>query len=133
MSLNPNNQPKKPIVLSNLFWIILALILLAGNFFFGFKYLEFQRTVHNTQTLVKTQQKEQKVLSFTKLFIEKVLKEENEVSFETRLELENAVRNLKDEEILAQWQKFTESKTEEEAQDAVKNLLEMLVNKITIQ
>ncbi len=71
------------------------------------------------------------VLNFIKFFIEKVLKAENEVDFETRLKLKNAVRNLSDEEILNQWNKFVESKTENEAQEEAKNLLEMLINKIS--
>jgi len=33
------------------------------------------------------------------------------------------VRNLEDEEILAQWQRFTESKTEAEAQEEVKKFV----------
>jgi len=65
--------------------------------------------------------------------IEKVLKAETEVDFETRLKLENAVRNLEDKEILARWSKFIESKTEAGAQEEVKNLLEALVNKIKIK
>ncbi|MCK4520627.1 hypothetical protein KAT95_02040 [Candidatus Parcubacteria bacterium] len=70
-------------------------------------------------------------MNFIKFFIEKVLKAENEVDFETRLKLKNAVRNLSDEEILNQWNKFVESKTENEAQEEAKNLLEMLINKIS--
>lgn len=72
-------------------------------------------------------------MEFAKFFIEKFLKAETGVDFETRLKLENAVRDLKDEEILAQWQKFAESKTEIDAQAEVKNLLEMLIDKIKIQ
>jgi hypothetical protein len=82
---------------------------------------------------LQTQTTNEKVLEFTNLFIEKVLKAQTEVGFETRLKLENAVRNLNDEEILAQWQKFTESKTEAGAQEEVKNLLQMLVSKIKTQ
>ena len=113
--------------------LIIILILLAGNVFFGAKYFAVQKELGQTQAALETQKTNEKVLEFTKLFIEKVLKAETEVDFETRLKLENAVRNLGDEEILAQWQKFTESKTEAEAQKEVKNLLEMLMNKIRIQ
>ena len=42
---------------------------------------------------------------------------------ETRLSLENAVRDLKDEEIMAEWQNFIASKTEADAQTSVKKLL----------
>jgi hypothetical protein len=52
------------------------------------------------------------------------------VDFDTRLSLENGVRDLKDPEIMAEWQNFTGSKTEADAQNSVKKLLEMLVDKI---
>lgn len=113
--------------------LIIILVLLVGCIFFGFKYFSSQKELRQTQIALETQQTNEKVLEFTKLFIEKVLKTEIEVDFEMRLELENAVRNLGDEEILAQWNKFVDSKTEAEAQTEVKNLLEMLVNKISIQ
>jgi len=130
---NPDNPLNRPITLSNLFWIILVLILLAGNVFWGVKYFSLQKELQEIQAGLGTQKLNEKVLEFTKLFIEKVLKAETEVGFETRLKLENAVRNLNDEEILVQWQKFVESRTEAEAQNEVKNLLEMLINKIKVQ
>ena len=81
---------------------------------------------------MQTQKTNDKVLEFTKLFIGKVLKAKTEVDFETRLKLENAVRNLEDKEIMIEWSKFIESKTEDGAQEEVKNLLEMLINKIKV-
>jgi Na+-transporting NADH:ubiquinone oxidoreductase subunit NqrC len=112
--------------------IIIILILLAGNIFFGYKYSALQKELEATKAILKTQKTNEEVLEFAKLFIEKVLKAETEVDFETRLKLENAVRNLNDEQILSQWQKFTESKTEADAQTEVKNLLETLVSKIRV-
>jgi len=110
--------------------LIIILILLAAVIFFGFKYFAVQKEIQQTQIALEAQKTNEKVLDFTKFFIEKVLKADAEVDFETRLQLENAVRNLEDEEILAQWQKFIESKTEAGVQEEVKNLLEMLVGKI---
>ncbi|MEI8175216.1 MAG: hypothetical protein WCG28_04675 [bacterium] len=72
----------------------------------------------------------EKVISFASMFINKVLKSEKEVDFETRLSLENAVRDLKDEEVMSEWQNFTASKTEIEAQNSVKKLLGILISKI---
>lgn len=112
---------------------VIILILLGGNIFLGAKYLNAQKELRQTQTVLEAQKTNEKVLDFTKLFITEVLKSETEIDFEARLQLENAVRNLDDEEILAQWQKFTESETETEAQEEVKNLLEMLAGKIKIQ
>ena len=71
-----------------------------------------------------------KVINFTSLFVKKVLQADSEVDFETRLSLENAVRDLKDDEIMKEWQNFTGSKTEAEAQNSVKKLLGILINKI---
>ena len=54
------------------------------------------------------------------------------MDFETRLSLENAVRDLKDKEVMEEWQNFTGSKTEAEAQNSVKKLLGILINKVRI-
>jgi len=112
--------------------LIIILILLAGNIFLGVKYFSVQKELRQTQTALQTQTTNEKVLEFSKLFIKEVLKAETEVNFDTRLKLETAVRNLGDEEILNQWQKFVDSKTEAGAQTEVKNLLELLLNKIKI-
>ena len=111
---------------------IIILILLASNTFFVSKYSEAQKELRETKIALENQWGNEEILGFTKLFITEVLKSETEIDFEARLKLENAVRNLDDEEILIQWQKFTESKTEADAQEEVKNLLEMLISKIGV-
>ncbi len=112
---------------------IIILILLGGNIFLVSKYLGVQGELAETKMTLETQQRGDRVLNFTKLFIIEVLKSEEDVDFETRLQLENAVRDLGDDEILDQWNKFTESETEIEAQEEVKNLLEMLIGKIEVR
>lgn len=109
---------------------IIILILIASNVFFAMKYFSAQKELSQIETIANSKNTNEKVLNFTKLFITQVLRADGEVDFETRLKLENAVRELNDQNILAQWQKFVESETEEEAQEEVKNLLGMLVNKI---
>jgi hypothetical protein len=74
--------------------------------------------------------KNERIVNFLKLFITNVLKAEGEVDFETRLKLENTIREIQDKEVLDQWIKFTESKTEAEAQKNIKDLLEILINKL---
>jgi len=110
--------------------ITVILLLIISNIFFGFKYLTVQKELQQTQAVLEAQKTNEKVLDFAKLFIEKVLKAKGEVDFETRLKLENAVREIRDKEILEKWQNFTNSQTEEEAQENVKDLLEILVDKI---
>ncbi|MBU2613674.1 hypothetical protein KJ925_04450 [Patescibacteria group bacterium] len=109
------------------------LILLAGNVFLGVEYLSVVRQLRQTKTALDAQKTNDKVLAFTQLFVEKVLNAQTEVDFDTRLKLENAVRDLGDDAILAQWSKFVESKTEDDAQEQVKALLGMLVDKIKVK
>jgi len=131
MSLfNQSNQTNKSDEPTSHFWVVLAVILLVGTVFFGVRYFAIQKELRATKSSLETQITNGKVLEFAKMFIDKVLKADKEVDFETRLKLETAVRNLSDEEILVQWQKFTEAKTEIQAQAGVKTLLEILVNKI---
>ena len=114
-------------------WIIVLVILLVSNLFFFKKYSAAKKEIQEIKRPIEIQRINEEVLNFAKFFIEKVLKAEGEVDFETRLKLETAVRELKDEEILAQWQKFVDSQTEIEAQQEVKNLLELLISKIKIK
>jgi len=109
---------------------IVILLLVAGNVFLGYKCFTDEKQIKESQQILASQKFNNQILAFTQLFIQKVLKAQNEIDFETRLKLENAVRDLDDESILAQWEKFTGSKTETEAQDNVKLLLELLVSKI---
>ena len=117
-------MPKQKIILT-----IIILILTTVSIFSGFNYFLARKKLQIVEQQLKVQQNNIEVVNFTKLFIDKVLKAEKEVSFEDRLKLENSVRDLDDDEILALWTKFTASKTEAEAQNAVKNLLELLVKK----
>lgn len=66
---------------------------------------------------------------FRDLFDEKILLSDKEVDFETRLQLETAVRNLNDPQVLAQWEKFTQSTSKEEATVQARNLLGLLIKK----
>lgn len=77
----------------------------------------------------KLKEENSKTLIFAEMFIKKVLMAEQDINFDTRLELETAVRNLNDNEVLDQWQKFTKSSDKDAASSEVKNLLDMLVKK----
>jgi len=106
--------------------LVATVLILAGQ-----NYSE-RRDLIVAQNTIKTFQYNQKILDFTTMFITKVLKADGEVSFEDRLNLENTVRNIDDKTIFDQWQKFVNAKNEIEAQIEVKNLLELLINKITL-
>ncbi len=94
------------------------------------RYFGVKQELKSAQTQVASCQFNSQTVDFAKLFVTKVLAADQEIDFETRLELENAVRNLQDKEILDAWQKFTNSQDEAEAQNQVKALLNVLLEKI---
>lgn len=112
-------------------WIIVVVgILLIGDVFFG---LNYYLTWNDLQAIEATESKvelNQKVVNFISMFIKDVLQANRSVDFDTRLSLENAVRDLHDDQIMAEWQNFTGSKTEADAQNSVKILLGLLISKI---
>lgn len=112
--------------------IVLFISSLIGNAFLAGSYFLLRVDFIKAQKTIEQKQINKKIVDFGNLFIEKVLKAEKGVDFEERLILETAVRDLNDQEILLQWRKFTESKIKEDAQKEVKNLLELLLKKISI-
>lgn len=112
--------------------IVLISLLVAANFMWGFYYFSQRKELAETRALVKSQDVNVKVVDFSRLFIDDVLRAKGEVDFETRLKLENAVRGLDDKDVLAQWSKFINAKTGDDAQAEVKNLLGLLMAKIRV-
>lgn len=108
----------------------ICIALLITNAVFAWRYATVAAHLEAVNATAGTAVFNERVLEFAGLFIDKVLKAKQEVSFEDRLNLETVVRNLKDDQILEQWNKFVNSKTETEAQEEVKNLLDLLVKKI---
>ena len=104
--------------------------LLVGNIFFVVKYSSTVKKLAKVEAIKETQQKNEKIIEFNKLFIEKVLISGKEVDFNSRLQLENAVRGLNDPEILNYWQKFIASQDPSEAQKNVLILIKALAEKI---
>lgn len=111
---------------------IIIAVLLATNFLSAFFYFMQKSEVAELRKNERAATVNAGVVMFSRDFIETVLRAKTEVDFETRLKLENEVRDLKDPEILTQWGKFVNSKTEEEAQEEVKNLLGILMKKIQL-
>ncbi|MBN1584877.1 hypothetical protein JW899_00735 [Candidatus Uhrbacteria bacterium] len=112
---------------------VLVAVLLVGTVFLGVRYFSVAKELRQTRSALQTQTVNEKVLEFTKFFIGEVLRADGEIDFDTRLKLEIAVGNLDDGEILSQWKRFVGSETEAEAQEEVKNLLELLVGKVKVR
>jgi len=108
------------------------LVLIVGNLVFGVLWFYAQKDFAACQTKITAQQTNTKIIDFAGLVVEKVLKAQGEVSFDDRLQLENMVRETKDSELLAQWNKFTSSKDEGSAQQEMKNLLGLIIGKLKL-
>ena len=115
------------------FWVVIFLVLLGSNLLFALMYFQATKELEGVKAVASSQHYNDLDINFLKLFIKQVIKSNKEVDFDTRLKLENSIRDLKDPELLAQWQKFVGSQNEVDAQTNVKDLLEMLVNKIYIK
>lgn len=70
-----------------------------------------------------------KFLAFRDMFVKNVLLSSTEIDFDTRLDMENTVRDLNDQEVLSQWQAFTKSTTQEDASFQAKKLLRLLIKR----
>ena len=127
----PSLEINKPKPIAYLVLIIFFLISLAGNVFFGLWNAQMQKDLRLIKSELEAKNNNIGIINFTEMLVRDVLSSDNEVSFETRLQLENAVRELDDVEILSQWKKFTESAVEVQAQMEVKKLLKILLSKAT--
>jgi len=94
------------------------------------QYYFSRQQLEEAKQNIKGQQANEKIVIFTQLFIDKVLSGQDEVSFEDRLQLENAVRDINNQEIFTQWQKFAKGGTTTEAQQNLAKLLKLLMTNI---
>ncbi len=110
--------------------LIVCLVLLAGSGILLVRCSQLNRQLRAVSGQIEASKNQSKILDFFQLFVDKVLRSESEIDFETRLKLENAVRDTGDEEVINAWQRFVESKDEQVAQQEVKKLLSLLVQKV---
>jgi len=109
--------------------IIVLLVIICAYFFSQWCFAAQQAKALNNQ--IRSGQINEKVLSFSKLLTETVLSGSKEISFDDRLRLENAVRELNDKEILNQWKRFTQSSPGTDSQQSFTDLLKILLKKIS--
>lgn len=110
--------------------VTIVVALVAGNVLLFLKYFGERNSRIVAESALVRRRNVEKILDFFEMFVAKVLRAEQEVDFETRLQLENKVRELNNKEIMEQWQKFVDSKTEADAQKEVTKLLEILIKNI---
>lgn len=108
--------------------VIIILILTLALLFVGWQYLSTRSQLVEAQSALESINiKWVGINAFARMFVDEVLKAEGEISFDTRLKLETAVRELGNENILIAWQEFIQSQTEWAAQTAVKKLLGVII------
>lgn len=110
--------------------LVVTVVLLIISAFLGARYYNVYQESNRMQKLIVNYDLDSRVLVFTDLFISEVLRAEKDIDFETRLKLENAVRELDNENISTAWKNFVDSETEEEAQQNVEALLSLLITEI---
>lgn len=118
-----NNSSKKTI------WI-LTIILIATNVFWAIKYSSEMDTLNKAQEQLSAVVYNKKMLAFQKLFVDKVLRSNGEVDFDTRVMLQNSVNDTGDQEVIGAWNTFLKSKTEADGQARVKELLSLMASKV---
>lgn len=111
--------------------IVLIIIFALSTVYFLTQCFLTKMQLEKANDIIRAQQVNEKIVFFTQLFIDKVLSGEAEVSFEDRLQLENAVRAINDDEIFSQWQKFVKGGVDQENQQNLTKLLKLLVTKIS--
>ena len=111
-------------------FLIIIVLLLLSNLFLGVKYFNVNKELKETTSAIAAQQERTKFTEFNKTFISEVLQTKTEVNYDTRLKLDKMVKDINDQELTAQWQKFTTSKTEKEAQDETVNLLGLVAERM---
>ncbi len=85
------------------------MVLLGSNLLFALMYFQTAKELEGAKTIISSQRYNDLDIKFLKMFIKQVIKSTKEVDFDTRLKLENSVRELNDPQLLAQWQKFVAS------------------------
>lgn len=110
-------------------YTIIIIILLATNLFLSVKYFNTNKELKETKSITVFQERT-KFTEFNKVFISEVLQAKSEVNYDTRLKLDEIVKDINDKELTEQWQKFTNSKTEKEAQDETVKLLGLVAEKM---
>ena len=110
--------------------VIIILILTLALLFVGWQYLSTRSQLIEAREGLKYLDEYLDLNNFAGMFVKEVLMAEGEISFDTRLKLETAVRELGNENILIAWQKFIESQTEWEAQNATKELLNAFIEEM---
>ena len=112
--------------------VIIIIVFLVGlNLYLATGWLLAEQQIRILEKEVKINQNNQRIISFIQLLTDTVLSGNQEISFDDRLSLEKAVRDLNDPDIFNQWQRFTKSGSDTETQKNFTNLIKALFKKLS--
>jgi len=112
-------------------YYFLIVILLLSNVYFFAIYRSAKKNAGLITVSEETFREGKRALKFMDLMVNLLLSGKV-VSDDERIRLENAVRDIGDEVILAKWKAFTESDTEAMAQKKLLDLLMALIEKVEV-
>ena len=108
---------------------VLMIILVAGNIFFSIQYTEGIK--QQAEQAANTEDKGAvriQAARFMKEFVDIVLNNDQTISFDDRVKLENDLRQIRNPEITKQWTTFVDSKDYKTAQANAVKLMSMVTN-----
>lgn len=104
----------------------LTILLVILNIISWSAYASRGRALEKFQNAVSNIEHSKNIMAFQKLFVDKVLKSDGVVDYDTRRELEQAVGKTNDDAVITSWNAFILAKTETEGQMKVKELLSVI-------
>ena len=113
------NSPTKAKIVTAVF----VIVLIFSSTFFA---MQWRRSLKVAYALSTKNTENEKIVSFMSLFVDNMLGSGQAVSFEERFKMENVMREMNNKTLQIQWEKFTNSKTQEESQTNAKELFSML-------
>jgi len=114
--------PNKIVSVLIIFFVIFNITLWSAYSSRGVELRKVQDTIANIEH-------SRNILAFQKLFVNKVLKSDGVVDYDTRRELEQSVGKTNDDTVITAWNAFLSAKTEDEGQIKVKELLSVLADR----
>ena len=109
---------------------IIILLLIVTNVVSLIAFTNLGKELSQTQYSLAQVQENKNILSFQKLFVDKVLNSDGVVDYDTRRQLDLSVGITNNEAVIDAWNAFIAAKTEADAQNKVKDLFSVMADQV---